>query len=449
MATDTECLTDIIFEQISQPPEFSPQRTIYRVPDDLRKLKESAYTPQFVSIGPLHSRDKHLDNSRVNKTKVKCVGPLIYRAAKSKKQAREIVQKCLTAMEESIGEAQNYYPKEKPVTLNREMLFLDGSFILELLYRHYDVVVLQKKKVDQIPELGIDSAVTYRTVQRDLLLLENQLPFSVLDTLFHLLTESQTGTQKGPSLIEYVLLFFHDLLRLQSIPAKVDGDTFHILHLLHKHYLPADLPPAMTSGQFMQSATDLDHAGVKFESHNAKSQLQLHNAGISPFQVEFQDPCGVKRWWFSRACFKIPTLHIDDSTELFLRNLIAFEQCCPLITRYVTSYAFVMDRLINTAKDVDVLQKAGIVCNYLGSHKDASELFNKLCSEVAIGDFYFSQTCEKADKYSRRCWPQAVAHLRRNNFATPWAYIAFCVAFLVFFSSLTTVIRNLRYIFHL
>ncbi|XP_052172143.1 uncharacterized protein LOC127788064 [Diospyros lotus] len=250
------------------------------------------------------------------------------------------------------------------------------------------------------------------------------------------------GTE-GILLIKYVLLFFHDLLRLQSILAKVDGDTFHILHLLHKHYLPADLPVAMTSGQFMQSATDLDHTGVKFESHNAKSQLQLHNARISPFQVEFQAPCGVKSWWFFKACFKISTLHINDSTELFLRNLIAFEQCCPLIKRYVTSYAFVMDKLINTAKDVDVLQKAGIVCNYLGSHKDASELFNKLCSEVAIGDFYFSETCEKADKYSRRCWSQAVAHMRRNNFATPWAYIAFCVAFLVFFSSLIVQAPNL------
>jgi len=387
MSTDTHSLLDDIFIQISQPPEFPPKRTIYRVPDDLRKLKESAYTPRFVSIGPLHSRDQHLDNSRVNNNKVNCVKPLIYRAANSEKQAKDIVRKCLTAMKDSVAEAKKYYPEEEAATLNDVMLFLDGSFILELLYRHYDIVVLQKKKVDQIHELGIDSAVAYRTVQRDLLLLENQLPFSVLETLFHVLTESQTGAQKGPSLIEYVLLFFHDLLRLQSIPAKVDGDTFRILHLLHKHYLPDDLPVAMTSGQFMQSATDLDHAGVKFESHNAKSKSQLHNAKISPFQVEFQAPCGVKRWWFSRACFKIPTLHIDESTELFLRNLMAFEQCCPSVSSYVTSYALIMERLINTSKDVDVLQKAGIVCNYLGSHKDASDLFNKLGSKLNMGIF--------------------------------------------------------------
>ncbi|XP_052172139.1 UPF0481 protein At3g47200-like [Diospyros lotus] len=465
--TASQSVTEDIRIQIGHGPNSTQSlkcissARICRVPDDLRDLKESAYAPRLVSIGPLHSQDEHLKNSSVNKTKKNCVISLIYRAAKSPDEATKLLDKCLTKMRDYVNAAKKYYlPEEAAEALNEEMLLLDGCLILELLCRHYyarkktngnelldlgknsfltyhtvqrDLLLLE----NQLPffVLGIDSALTYHTVQRDLLLLENQLPFFVLRELFRL-TEAKAADASGVSLVEYVLTFFRDLLSPQIIQpeAKEDGETFHILHLLHKHYLPEGLPEPKTCHQFIQSAKDLDYAGVKFESHEA----------ISPFQVKFEAPSGLKRLWFCRASFKIPKLHINDSTELFLRNLIAFEQFCPLIKSYVTSYAFVMDRLINTAKDVDALQKAGIMCNYLGSHNDASDLFNKLCSEVAIEHFYFADTCEQAAKYSRRFWPHAVAHLRRNNFSTPWAYIAFCVAFIVFFSSLVAAIRNLR-----
>ncbi|XP_052172622.1 UPF0481 protein At3g47200-like isoform X2 [Diospyros lotus] len=445
-----QSLTDAIRTQINQGPNFTQSlkcissARIYRVPEDLRNLKQSAYAPRFVSVGPLHSHDQHLKNSSLNMTKINCVTSLIYRAVKSREEAKKLLKQCLTKMEECINEAKKYYPQEEAAAaLNEEMLLVDGCLILELLYRHYDIVQ-KKTKGNELLDLGIDSALTYHTVQRDLLLLENQLPFFVLLELFRL-TGAKAAAASSVTLVDYVLTFFCDLLNLQIIPdkAKEDGDTFHILHLLQKHYLPVDLPQPKTRCQFIQSATDLDYAGVKFESHKADLKFEPNKA-ISPFQVKFEDPSGLKRWWFSRASFKIPTLHINDSTELFLRNLIAFEQCCPFIDSYVTSYAFVMDRLINTAKDVDVLQKAGIICNYLGSHKDASDLFNKLCSEVAIEHFYFADTCEQAAEYSSRFWPHAVAHLRRNNFSTPWAYIAFCVAFILFFSSLVAAIRNLR-----
>ncbi|KAG5550504.1 hypothetical protein RHGRI_015469 [Rhododendron griersonianum] len=36
---------------------------IYRVPQELRKLKQSAYTPRLIAIGPLHRGDKHPCNT--------------------------------------------------------------------------------------------------------------------------------------------------------------------------------------------------------------------------------------------------------------------------------------------------------------------------------------------------------------------------------------------------
>ncbi|XP_052171779.1 UPF0481 protein At3g47200-like isoform X2 [Diospyros lotus] len=433
----TELAADSFVFQIDQPP--SPP-TIYRVPHDLRKLNESAYTPRLVSIGPLHCNDKALKNSRVNKTKVNyCVRSLIRRAAKSDDDEAVLEREYRKKMEESVEEAKRYYEDDEAKALvDAEMLLADACFVLELLYLRHEMVSVRK-----IPELGIDCVRAYRTVQRDLLLLENQLPFFVLEKLFHL-TKTKAGAG-GSSPIGCVLSFFGDLpiMKPGGNGENIIENPCHILHLLHGYYLPAGLPKAEPRCQFLQSALDLDYAGVRFESHNARRQSQSdHNE--SPFQVEFEPPSSLKRWWFCSASFKIPTLHIDDSTELFLRNLIAFERCCSDVKSYVTSYAFVMDRLINTDKDVAVLQKAGIICNYLGCHKDASDLFNKLCSEVAIGDFYFAKACKEAHEYSSRSWPKAVASLKRNNFATPWGYMAFGVALVLFCSSLITAIRNLR-----
>ncbi|PSS34648.1 UPF0481 protein [Actinidia chinensis var. chinensis] len=123
---------------------------------------------------------------------------------------------------------------------------------------------------------------------------------------------------------------------------------------------------------------------------------------------------------------------LSNSTEPFLRNLIAFEQCFPGVSCYFTSYAFLMDMLVNSVKDIEVLQKAGIIENYLGADQDASDLFNNLCKEVLVAEFFFTDTFNQATEYSKRCWSATVAHVRRKYFATPWTFIAFCVSLIAF-----------------
>jgi hypothetical protein len=46
----------------SLEPPLSPECCIYRVPNNIRKWNEEAYTPQVISIGPLHHGDKRLKN---------------------------------------------------------------------------------------------------------------------------------------------------------------------------------------------------------------------------------------------------------------------------------------------------------------------------------------------------------------------------------------------------
>ena len=48
----------------------------------------------------------------------------------------------------------------------------------------------------------------------------------------------------------------------------------------------------------------------------------------------------------------IPQLAIAEMTEPLFRNLIAFEQCYHGRMHQVASYAFLMDKLISSSKDV-------------------------------------------------------------------------------------------------
>ncbi|PSS32683.1 UPF0481 protein [Actinidia chinensis var. chinensis] len=458
-------LTDIIGEKISEGAakinESFSSASIYRVPEELRKLKESAYTPRLVSIGPLHSKDKRL-KSPMQDIKMSYVNFLICRVTdRSPDRKYTVLEQCVEAMKLSIENAKKSYTEEVD-NLNEEMLVVDGCFILELLYRYYllthpkeETNKESEENTNGTPKENISdpvfgSRLMRITVQHDLLLLENQLPFFVLEKLFRITVDQIPDRPRNYSLFDYVIEYFSNMMSQEGksptsnatnccLPSECvlslsgngmdsenKGDAeevyYHILHMLHDHCLPLDPPKGEDYSELMPSASNLDYAGVKF----------VGGTGQDLFKVKFTVARSCLGRCFHRARFEIPTLCIYDSTEPFLRNLIAFEQCCPRVSCYFTSYARLMDTLVDSAKDVEVLQKAGILRNYLGADQEASDLFNNLCKEVVLGEFYFAETCKQATKYSECCWPAFVAHVRREYLATPWTFIAFFVAFIAF-----------------
>ncbi|KAK2980226.1 hypothetical protein RJ640_018333 [Escallonia rubra] len=136
---------------------------------------------------------------------------------------------------------------------------------------------------------------------------------------------------------------------------------------------------------------------------------------------------------FGRSRFEIPKLGIFYTTESFLKNLIAFEQCGPDIEqRHITSYAHLMDILIVSSDDVHLLENARVIENNLGSSEDAADLFNNLCKEVALGNFFFFSQWKQVDYYCKRRWPRRLALLRRNYFGNPWSAISVVAALTLF-----------------
>ncbi|KAI8556947.1 hypothetical protein RHMOL_Rhmol05G0296700 [Rhododendron molle] len=314
-------------------------------------------------------------------------------------------------------------------------------------------------------------------VKNDLVLLENQIPFFVLEKLFHL-TVRRLNNNKNWSLTDYVRWCYGNkmspirnsnnsgsssartwycspsdcFLRIfgnksENPTTKEEGkkeeeedrnaNYFRILHNVHAGYLPLRVQTThkalISEGVLMPSASELKYAGVMFVPDESGNNL---------FKFKFSEPKGLL-WWCLRARFVIPPLAIYYDTELYLRNLIAFEQFCPAVSKNVTSYACVMDMLVNSDRDVQVLEKAGVMRNCLGATEDATHLFNNLCKEI-ISEHYFAETCMKATQYRRSFWPKNMIHVRRQYFASPWKFIAFCVGFIVFVMSFVGFVRSFR-----
>ena len=172
------------------------------------------------------------------------------------------------------------------------------------------------------------------------------------------------------------------------------------------------------------SAADLSRAGVKFAKNKKEKSI---------LAMEFEVPrLSFHCFSMGKPTFFMPVLTIEDYTESFFRNLIAYEQFTPATSKHITSYAFAMDCLLDSQEDVHKVIDSKVFINNLGSTKEASDLFNNMCKEVTVKDFSYTTQWIQVDKYCKGYWPKNVAFLRRTYFSNPWSFIGLVAAFLLF-----------------
>ncbi|KAF2291159.1 hypothetical protein GH714_020423 [Hevea brasiliensis] len=117
------------------------------------------------------------------------------------------------------------------------------------------------------------------------------------------------------------------------------------------------------------NATMLREAGVKFKASSEAWLIDMK---------------------FERGVLKMLRFLANDDTERVIRNLMAFEQCYHPNEPLICDYIWILDFLINTEKDVDLLVEKGIIVNLLGDSKTATNLVNNLGLEIrASGSCFY------------------------------------------------------------
>ncbi|PIN22671.1 hypothetical protein CDL12_04616 [Handroanthus impetiginosus] len=373
---------------------------IYRVPEKRRKANEAAYTPRLVSIGPLHRERGQLQGMELYK--LRCLQNFLNRF--------EVNLDSLLGVPELLERyVRVCYQDTSNLNGDQflEMILLDGIFTVELFLKNY------------FPELREENDIIFRNrwmwsdLLHDVLLLENQLPIHVPKGLLDFVDQSLL---KGITFYDLAHKFFKDVCNTEKLPLiEHHGDARHFVEFLLIHHSPmrsCGIRSSLraTKFEYTRSATELRQAGVKFRAE-----------GSCLFNVVFKN-----------GELVLPSLLVNEWTETFFRNIIAFEQC-GYHSKDITSYVILMDSLINTPDDVLLLVNHGIIKNELGESEVIAELFNSLYKEVVTetDEFYFAGLCNDLNVYSRDPFHEFKSKsfrwrrmLRRDYFSNPWSLIS-------------------------
>nr|GLL26438.1 UPF0481 protein At3g47200-like [Ipomoea trifida] len=401
--------------------------SIYRVPLSLRKDDDKAYIPQIVSLGPYHHGKRRLKNMDRHKWRA------VYHILKRTSQDVNIYLDAIRDVEEK---ARGSY--EGPIALGSnefvEMMVLDGCFVLEL-FRGAAAGFKHLGYARNDPVFAMRGSM--HSIQRDMIMLENQIPLFILDTLYGI----QTGNpdQKG-IVAKLALRFFdplmpsdepltkRDLTKLETSKAFdpfTDLGGLHCLDVFRRSLLRTGPEPSPRI--WIKKWSHSSRVADKRRQQLIHCVSELREAGIK-FKKRKTD-----RFWdikFKNGYLKIPRLLIHDGTKSLFLNLIAFEQCHLDCSNDITSYIIFMDNLINSPADVSYLHYFGIIEHWLGSDAEVAELFNRLCQEVVfdINDSYLSRLSEQINRYYDHRWNAWRAALKHKYFNNPWATISFFAA---------------------
>jgi hypothetical protein len=390
---------------------------IFKTPPVLSRHNEQAYIPDAFSIGPLHNGSQNL--KAMDKTKIKYLQDLIDRSPIPSMKLRELIIS-IQAMEK---EARQCYADEIAYTPYEfvEILVIDGCFIVELFNRGAYRDIRDKYKLDD-PVFTMPCML--RFLQHDLILLENQVPWMVLELLFN--KTNHPGQQK--TLIELATTFFADMFSSNMpFPSNSVQDVKHIPDLFRKWLISTSrgdedggfewkLMPKWLVSTIVGKDDEKDRLHWKL----VPSATTLLDAGIK-FKRGSPDKC-ILDIKFDKGTLEIPPILIHQTTETAFRNLISFEQCYRCEAR-ITSYAIFLDNLINTSGDMEKLSERKIVDNLLNP-EEATKFFNKLYQDTHVVKFHYEEIGLQVNRFCQRSWPRWRAVLVRNYFGTPWVVLS-------------------------
>ncbi|KAI4999101.1 hypothetical protein ZWY2020_059854 [Hordeum vulgare] len=109
-------------------------------------------------------------------------------------------------------------------------------------------------------------------------------------------------------------------------------------------------------------------------------------------------------------CVKTTTLHlpvigIDMTTEVVLRNLVAYEASIGSRVLVLARYVELMNGIIDTDEDARLLREHGIILNHLKSDREVAELWNGMTRSVRLTRVpALDRVIDELNRYHGACW---------------------------------------------
>ncbi|KAI9111236.1 hypothetical protein K1719_017847 [Acacia pycnantha] len=410
---------------------------IYRVPTQLREVNEAAYTPMMVSIGPFHHGNERLSSMEEDKL-------LFLHKFLQRTQNRLSFDDYVCLLRNQEIKIRHCYSEIIPMDSDEfiRMILTDACFIIEYFLLRLDDDPWHSK------------VWPMHRIERDLILLENQLPLFVLKDLFDLTFPNGYAYSNGRVSIEFVICFYFyfefisrrlpnqklrekftfPYFRQHHLPRLPDGtpQVHHLCDMLRICYVPLDQLPR-----------EHNHRKLK----PVYSACKLHDAGIK-FEVN-EDEINLLKLHYSKGVLKIPGVWIDDSTETELRNMVAFEQCQFPSSRSMTDYIIFLEHLIRTEKDVEILEEKGVIQNFIGDNDAVASITKRLglhTNYVNYNNDYISLVKE-LNELCDSPYQRYKAIFKEQYWSTPWRIASFLGAILLLVLTLIQTISSVIALF--
>ncbi|XP_078154802.1 UPF0481 protein At3g47200-like [Carex rostrata] len=376
--------------------------TMFRVPENIRQKHKELYEPKMVSIGPYYNGHDALQY--MEKHKCRFLRDYLSR------NPGNTLEHCVSELRGLESQARRCYFEEVKLPPSNQflmMMLFDGCFIIELIL----------KLCFGVSGWICDVSWAFPIIRIDLLLLENQIPFFVLQKLFDLLTNSDPVSTVP---LVGLLSMFISGGKEQQHPIPECVSIKHILHLYHLFYVPTPTSNEPSARRTMPknrrfplklpSATELKESGIIFIGKNTKQFLDIK---------------------FQNGILEIPIIPVDDHWKILLLNLVTFEQCNGELNKNLTSYACFMSSILRAPRDVTLLRKEGIVENLQATYEELVLFFNCLieCSGLNYDTHYLKELFTDVNIYYFSDWHRWRATLKINYFSNPWSIISLIAAF--------------------
>ncbi|XP_059654774.1 UPF0481 protein At3g47200-like [Cornus florida] len=281
------------------------------------------------------------------------------------------------------------------------MMLLDGCFVLHFIY-----TVTAVGEVTFLEELlKFVGRADYRGIVTDIILLENQLPFLVLQALI-----SCTGISaevKWDELIENSIVQYyidvHTMWTKQTYKHEVE-QPLHLLDLMRRRFLgkysSTKKAAVRSSDKVHQDGQPQPYSSCppKREHresnpvkegyrHSFRSATELKARGIyfRPSTSFLNDFTFTSR--FGYRLLRIPHISLGYRIKYRLLNMMAYELAPHTVGNVgVCSYVYFMNSLINGAEDVIELGTNNVIHNFYGTDEEVARTFNSM----AAGGAYVS-----------------------------------------------------------
>ncbi|KAI7754315.1 hypothetical protein M8C21_009057 [Ambrosia artemisiifolia] len=423
---------------------YERQRHIEKVPPLLlqgeKGRRNREYEPAVVSLGMYHHNRTELAKSEKYKLitleefRLSCrkpIGFLYNKVSEVVKDARN----CYTD-----GSTDGYSDEE----FTRIML-RDACFVLFFI----ECISIAKTKLLLNNEyLG---ALGFANVVRDIFLLENQIPFVVLEVLLELRFPDDKG--------ENVLNRFFNYLNYGEVMARDEKvlenkQPLHLLELYRSYFISLKVSLGLGSvsagsrmGQMLSTEPESD-ADFNYVIRNRSfaSVTELKAKGIFLKRMD-QESSNEDIKFVSHFCygrFELVRRAVSSNTKAIYLNMIAYEMCAHNPNDFrVSTYIRVMKSLVVQRDDVKELRNHNILLHSLGRDEEVVKMYDEI-DVPAVNLYMFNQLRKGIENHCNSKYKTWAAELITVYFSSPWKTVALLVASAILFTSFLQTYFTIR-----